>query len=54
MVLAAVFATYAKQRFGLVDIDADDGFAIADFHALQRGLIGQQLVEIGALDLKCR
>ncbi|MNP22194.1 hypothetical protein D3C76_1148540 [compost metagenome] len=53
-VLAAVFAANAEQRVGLLDIDADDGFAIADFHALQRGLISQQFVEIGALHLESR
>ncbi|MNL34562.1 hypothetical protein D3C87_1565410 [compost metagenome] len=53
-VLAAVFTPDAEQRFGLIDLYADDGFAVADFYALQRGLIGQQLVEVGALDLKSR
>ncbi|MNE82077.1 hypothetical protein D3C80_1787710 [compost metagenome] len=53
-VLATVFAAHAELRFSRGNVDTDDGFAIADLHALQRGLIGQQLIEIGALDLKCR
>ncbi|MNF75524.1 hypothetical protein D3C84_575920 [compost metagenome] len=53
-VLATVFAAHAELRFSRGNVDTDDGFAIADLHALQRGLIGQQLIEIGALDLKRR
>ena len=53
-VFAAVLATHAELRVRQIDLDTDDGFAVADFHALQRGLIGQQFVEVGALDLEGR
>ncbi|MNL34552.1 hypothetical protein D3C87_1565310 [compost metagenome] len=53
-VLATVFAMNTEQRSGLIDIDTDDGFAVANFHALQRSLISQQFVEVGALHLKSR
>ena len=41
-----------QERFGTLDIRADHGFAITDFDTLQRGLIGQQFVEVRALHLK--
>ena len=52
VVLAAVLAAYVQVTGFALEVHADDGFAIADFHALQRGLIGQQLVELAALYLE--
>ena len=52
LITAGVFAYNLQQRFAALDIDCGHGFAIADFDALQCGLVGQQLVEIGALDLE--
>ncbi|MNF73202.1 hypothetical protein D3C84_551970 [compost metagenome] len=53
-VFAAIFAANTELRLGALDIDADNGLAVTNFHALQRGLIGQQLVEISTLNLERR
>ena len=51
-VLAAIFAAHIELWFRLIEIDADNRIAITDFRTLQCCLIGQQLVEIGALHLE--
>ena len=51
-VAAAVFAFDLQLRFGPFNVGGDDGLAVTDFNALQRGLIGQQLVEVAPLYLK--
>ncbi len=53
-VLATVFAKHVELWFRQAEIGADNGFAITDIDTLQRSLIGQQLVEVGALDLERR
>ena len=52
VVLAAILAAHMQVPALGRKIHADDGLAIADFHALQRGLVGQQLVELAALHLE--
>ena len=52
LIAAAVFALDLQPRFGPLNVSGDHGVAVADLNPLQRGLVGQQFVEIGALYLK--
>ncbi len=51
MIFAAVVAAGVQARAGAGEIPRDDLLFIADLDTLQLGLVGQQLVEIGALHL---
>jgi len=52
VVLAAVLPAHMQVVGFTAEIHADDGFAVTDVDALQRRLIGQQLVELAALHLE--
>ncbi len=54
VVFATVFAAYMQVAVAGGKIHPDQGLTVTDLYALQRCLIGQQLVEVGALDLEGR
>ena len=52
VVFAAILAAHMQVTAFAGEIDADDGFAVADVHALQGGLVSQQFVEFAPLHLE--